>query len=172
MPNKDQIKLIQTAARAAGLRNGKQEGRYRMVLQQYRVKSCKDMTNAQIDDFLAICEALGWRYPGKPETYCRDRANAAVDKNSASFAQLEAITHLAGDLGYDMPMTKFLARMTHGRIDAVVHLTRQEAYNVISALKAMLQRRDGIKYRDCKQIENQYTEVTEHGKEAVNTCPF
>jgi hypothetical protein len=176
MPTGEQIKLIQTAARAAGLRNGKQEDRYRMVLAQYRVKSCKDMTNAQIDDFLAICEALGWRYPGKSETYCRDRAKAAADGRYASYSQIEAISHLAGDLGFtpvgNSCLAKFIDRMTAGRVDTKEQLTRDEAYCVIEAMKAMLQRRDGIKYKDCKQIKTNYTEVPEHGKEAVESCPF
>jgi hypothetical protein len=175
MPNNDQIKLIQTAARAAGLRNGKQDGRYRMVLAQYRVKSSKDMTNAQIDDFLAICEALGWRYPGKPETYFRSRAAASADGRMASWAQLEAIGHLSGDLGFqggDISMAKFISRMTCGRVDAKEQLTLDEAWTIISSLKAMLQRRDGVKYKNCTDIKTTYTEVKEHGKEAVNTCPI
>ena len=181
MPNNDQIKLIQTAARMAGLRNGKQDGRYRMVLAQYRdrnrrpVTSCKDMTNAQIDDFLAICEALGWRYPGKPETYCRDRIKI-YDGDYASFAQREAIRHLAGDMGFlpigNSCLEHFILRMTQRRTDAVETLTQKEAYNVIEAMKAMLMRNDKKKYTDCTDIKKHYTEVPEHGKEAVESCPI
>ena len=176
MLNKQQVILIQTAARAAGLRNGSQDGRYRMVLAQYRVKSCKDMTNAQIDDFLAICEALGWRYPSKPETFCRDRIKA-YDGDYASFAQREAIKHLAGDMGLSAGiggdcLKQFILRMTKQRTDALELLNQKEAYNIISALKAILERNDERHYKNCSDIKTTYTEVPEHGKEAVNTCPF
>ena len=182
MPNNDQIKLIQTAARQAGLCNGKQRERYYLVLRQYRdrnrrpVTSCKDMTNAQIDDFLAICEAMGFRYPGKPETYCRDRIKA-YDGDYASFAQIAAIKHIAGDMGLiagigNDCLEHFILRMTRQRTDAVETLTQKEAYNIIEAMKAMLMRNDKNKYTDCQSIKQHYTEVNEHGKEAVESCPI
>ncbi|MCE5184959.1 MAG: regulatory protein GemA [Planctomycetaceae bacterium] len=180
MLSKNQIILIQTAARKAGLRNGSRRERYDLVLRQYRnrkgepVTSCKELTDQQIDDFLAICESLGWRYPGKSETYCRDKA--AQSSNHTSYGQMEAIKHLSGDLGFasggNSCLAKFISRMTHGRCDNTVQLSRREAYNVIEALKAILERRDCKTYHNCTDIQTHYTEVETHGKEAIESCPI
>ena len=73
MLNNSQIKLVQVAVRAAGLRGKGFDGRYRLLLGQYHqpngqpVTSCKQLNNWQIDDLLAICESHGWRCPGKAD---------------------------------------------------------------------------------------------------------
>lgn len=178
MPNNEQIKLMQTAARAAGLRTKDQDGRYRLILAQYRKPngalcvSCKDLNNYQIDDFLAICESLGWRYPGKPETYCRDRANATYDADIASYAQRQAIDYLAGDLGMTgEPVKSFIRRMTRHRTDSVLQLTHFEAYKVIEALKAALSRQDGVNYENLNEVCTHYNKDLNHG-EKLKTCPI
>ena len=100
-PNPRQIRLLQTAAGAVGLR---QSGQYYLLLAQYLapdgkpVTSCKQLTNAQIDNFLAICESLGFRHPGKPENFYRNKDARRYEE--ASFAQQAAIRHLAAELGW------------------------------------------------------------------------
>jgi hypothetical protein len=183
MVNNDQIKLIQTAARKAGLRNGSERGRYDLVLGQYLtrthlpVRSCKELNNWQIDDFLAICESLGWRYPGKSETFCRDRASESKDGKYASYAQKTAIDHLAGDLGLTGGIGRdclatFIARMTKQRTDDINLLSRKEGYIIIQALKAILERNDERTYENCKDIQSNYTEVIPHGQEVHEPAPF
>jgi len=161
----DQIRLVQVAVRAAGLRTSAHDGRYRLLLSRYKrsdgqpVASSKDLTNAQLDDLLAICEGLGWRYPGKSETYCRDRARASADTHWATDAQREAIGHLAGDLGWTTENLKgMLRRMTQERADCLTLLTKDDAYAVIEALKAMLSRRDGKPYKTVKDAADAYRE--------------
>jgi hypothetical protein len=184
MVTKEQIILIQTAARKAGLRNGSERGRYDLVLGQYLtrthlpVRSCKELNNWQIDDFLAICESLGWRYPGKPETYCRDRAAVSKDSKNISYAQKKAIDHLAGDLGMTggigfSALCHFIDRMTKHRTDNIDLLTRKEGYIIIQALKAILERNDERTYDNCKDIQSNYTEVIPYGQEVQNQpAPF
>lgn len=181
-PSAQQIRLIQAAARGAGLRDGNEDRRYYLVLHQFKtwrkspVESCKDLNNSQIDDFLAICESMGWRYPGKSETFCRDKAAQAKDADHISYPQKTAIDHLAGDLGLTGGigsdcLKHFISRMTKGRVQDVVMLSRREAYNIIEALKAQLSRNDERKYENCKDIQQQYTEVT-HGQEVQTPAPF
>jgi hypothetical protein len=184
MVTKEQIILIQTAARKAGLRDGSNRGRYDLVLAQYRtgrhlpVRSCKELNNWQIDDFLAICESMGWRYPGKSETYCRDKAAESKDGHYASYAQKTAIDHIAGDLGLTGGigrdcLNQFVLRMTRQRTDDINFVTRREAYNIIEALKAQVERHDERKYDNCKDIQSNHTEVIPNGQEVQNQpAPF
>jgi hypothetical protein len=178
MVNNEQIKLMQVAAKVAGLRTQSQDGRYYLILAQYKkpngqlCTSCKDLNNAQIDDFLAICESLGWRYPGKSETYCRDRVSAAYDSDFASYAQRQAIDYLAGDLGIvGEPVKAFIRRMTRQRTDSVLQITPGEAYKIIEALKAALSRQDGVNYENLNDICNHYNKDIKHG-EKLETCPI
>ena len=105
MLNNDQIKLVQTAMRRAGIRTKFFDGRYRLLLKQYLqpngepVTSCKQLNNAQLDDILAICEASGWRMPEKSETFYRDKVNQAGE--IASYAQQQAINIFIRRFGND-----------------------------------------------------------------------
>jgi len=173
MLNNQQIKLVQTAVRAAGLRTKEFEGRYRMLLGQYKqpngspVTSCKQLTNPQIEDLLAICEANGWRMPGKPADYYRQKA--AKQSGYASYAQELAIKHLAGDLGWnDLQLTGMLKRMTGREIVTIATLRPKEAYKIIEALKAMVSRERGVNYSNLKQIQEDMDRVPEavHGEVA------
>ena len=157
MLNTQQIKLIQTAVRSAGLRNGKADGRYRLLLGQYKqpngkpVTSCKQLNNMQLEDMLAICESYGWRMPGKPANYFRFKV--ATQSHVASFAQQSAIGHLAGDLGWnDAQLSGMLKRMTGGFVSNVAGLSPAQAYNVIEALKKMFGRQEGKQYNNLQQI--------------------
>jgi len=155
--NNQQIKLLQTAVRAAGLRAKGREERYRLLLRQYRqsdgsaVTSCKQLSNSQLGDLLAICEAHGFRMPGKAEDHFRRKVRSS---RWSSYAQREAIKHLAGDLGIDVQqLGKFVSRMTKGNKRGIVSLTKAEAYNIIEGLKAMFGRGRGKHYNDLNEIK-------------------
>ena len=169
MLNNQQIKLVQTAVRAAGLRHKNDDGRYRLLLSQYiqpngrKVTSCKQLNNHQLDDLLAICESLGWRYPGKPETFCRDRV--VKKSHLASCAQIEGIRNLAGDLGWnDHQLAGMVERMTKGKAASVVELTPRQGHILIEALKSMLSRQTGITYSTLKDVESDMKGVARDGK--------
>jgi len=166
MLNNQQIKLVQTAVRTAGLRSKRFGGRYRLLLGQYKqpngqpVKSCKQLNNYQLDDLLAICEAHGWRMPGKDENFYRSKIGARY--STASFAQQSAIQHLAGDLGWgDVQLAGFLKRMTSGFATNVNALTPAQAYQIIEGLKAILTTETGKNYSNLKQVEKDFEVVTD-----------
>lgn len=159
MPNNKQIQLIQTARRTAGL----EEGRYRLLLSQYKrptgapVTSCKQLDRRQVDDFLAICESMGWRYPGRSETYYRDKAAAGGERGEISTAQMRAIRCVAGDLGMNEEGLKtFVRRMTGQRTGSLLEVTRHEAWQITEALIAMLGRRDGVNYETLDDVKKAY----------------
>jgi len=158
MLNSSQIKLIQTAVRAAGLRSKDQDGRYRLLLAQYKkpngqlVSSCKELNNSQIEDLLAICEAYGWQMPGKSKGYYQTKR--ALNTGYASFAQQAAIGHLAGDLGWnEYQLGGMLKRMTGGDVSNVAELGPNQAYKVIEAMKKMFSRQVGKQYNNMQQIK-------------------
>jgi len=171
MANNKQIKLIQTAVKQAGIRTKNQDGRYRLLLGQYKksdgspVKSSRDLTNRQLDDLLAVCESLGWRCPGKEQDHFRKKAAASNDQVFASFSQKQAIKHLAGDLGMtDMQRNSFINRMTkHGSM-GLSTLSVGHAYNIIEALKAMVSRQDGKKYANVGDVMERDKEVVTDGR--------
>ena len=155
MLNNKQIKLIQTAARAAGLRDGDDDSQYYLVLGQYlqsnrqKVNSCKQLTNYQMDDFLGICESMGWRCPGKTSNYYRLKAR----DDHASYAQRAAIKRLAEDLGWCMDDLKgFVWRMTNHRTSELAELFPLEAGEIIEALKDMFGRVAGKHFSTLSEI--------------------
>jgi len=174
MLNNQQIKLVQTAVRAAGLRGKGFDGRYRLLLAQYKnsaghqVTSCKQLNNSQLTDMLAICESLGWRYPGRPANYFRKKlAETIYGAGSASFAQQWAIAKLAEDLGWDdKQLAGMIERMTDGKVSYVAALSPQQAHGVIEALKNMFGRAVGKDYKNLKEIQTDM-EVTS-GKEQTS----
>ncbi len=159
--NNNQIKLVQTAVRKAGLRGpGNSDGRYRLLLSQYRqpngkpVTSCKQLNRSQMEDLLAICEAYGWRMPGKPPNHYRRKVEI-FNEGTGSYAQETAIRHLAGDLGWDDQQLKgFVRRMTKGRTDALEQTGSRQAYAIIEALKAMVGRERGTQYGNLKEVRD------------------
>ena len=168
MLNKAQIKLLQTAVRAAGLRTGSDDSRYRLLLGQYRgtggkpATSCKQLHSSQLEDILAICEAMGWRYPGKSENLYRDRvANRCL---LASFAQQAAINRLKDELGWDgWDLTGMIKRMTGERVKFVGQLRPAEAYQMIEAMKEMFGRKVGKKYNKLEEVKRD-TKVAGNGE--------
>ena len=172
MLNNQQIKLIQTAVRAAGLRTRHFDGQYRLLLRQYLqsngkpVTSCKQLNNSQLEDLLAICEAHGWRMPGKPENFYRFKI--ATESDIASFAQQSAIKKLGGDLGWnDAQLGGMLKRMTGGFATTVTALSPGQAYQIIECLKAILTRDTGKHYSNLKEIQEDMEVVTDGQKSQV-----
>jgi hypothetical protein len=194
MLNKLQIKLVQMAVRGAGIRTAKCDARYRMLLSQYkapngtRITSCKQLNNSQLEDLLAICEAYGWRMPGKEETYFRDKVSKSADCDIASFAQQSAIKNLAGDLGWDeLHLANFLRRQTGGTrrdddarrasdtsrqvasqrvgsataVSSISLLSHRQAWSIIEALKAIIGKETGKRYTNLRDIKEDFTEVTD-----------
>ncbi len=171
MLNKLQIKLLQTAVKAAGLRGKNCEGRYHLLLGAYKqpngrpVTSCKQLNNSQLEDMLAICEAHGWRMPGKLADFFRSKITVHYDV--ASFAQQEAIKNLAGDLGWDnRQLAGMLRRMTKDSVSSVTTLSPSQAYKITEALKVMFGRTRGKYYSNLREIQEDM-EVATDGKK---TC--
>jgi hypothetical protein len=170
--NKGQIQLIQVAVRAAGIRGEFGDKRYRMVLAQYTkpsggpCTSSKDLGPEQMEDLLALCESMGFRMLGKSATCCRDKvAMRAIDGHRASCGQQAAIRHLAGDLGWDdRQLRGMIERMTGRRCQSELTLSRQDAWQLTEAMKAMLLRQTGIKGSNLKQIQTSM-EAKNDGKE-------
>jgi hypothetical protein len=161
MLSKQSIKLIHIAAREAGLITRESDGRYRLLLAQYKrpngkpVESCVQLNNRQFDDILAICEAHGWRSPGKEANHYRAKIAAAYD--TASFPQQDCIKMLAGDMGWQKDgLATFVSRMTGGRTDEIAMLQPSEAGAIIEALKNILSRRDGVRYSSIEEIADKY----------------
>lgn len=172
MLNNQQIKLIQTAVRTAGLRTVQFDGQYRLLLRQYLqpngkpVTSCKQLNNSQLEDLLAICEAHGWRMPGKPVDF--HRSKVATQSDIASFAQQSAIKKLAGDLGWnDYQLGGMLKRMTGGIVRSVTALSPRQAYKTIEALKAILTRGTGKHYSNLREVQEDMEVATDGQKSQV-----
>lgn len=163
MLNNGQIKLVQIAVRAAGIRTKESEGRYRLLLAQYKqpggkpVTSCKQLNRYQIEDILAICESLGWQYPGKDADHYRNKVRAKY--KTASFAKQSAIRNMAGDLGWDeQSLAGFIGRMTGAKKTHAAELDPGEADKILEGLKAMLSRRDGRHYTRVEAVADQYNQ--------------
>jgi hypothetical protein len=158
MLNKDQIKLVQVAVKKAGIRTPQFDGRYRLLLGKYKqpngrpVTSCTQINNSQLEDLLAICESYGWRMPNQPEDFYRKKAaNIGV---YASFAQREAINHLAGDLFWTPEhLGNFIKKMTN-RIASISDLTPREGFQIIEGLKAIFNRKNGTKCNTLNDIKD------------------
>lgn len=170
MLDNNQVRLIQIAVRKAGLRTAAFDGRYRMLLGQYLlpdgkpVTSCKQLNNAQLDDLLAICESMGWRMPGKPEDFYREKINQKDDM--ASFGQQAAIKHLAADIGmvFGPHLANFIRHQTNHNADSVAMLSPSQAYKVIEGLKALVQKQTGKKFKTLTEISEHYKGATDGSK--------
>ena len=177
MISKRQIVLVQMAARGAGLRGVPGgDGRYYLLLGKYRqpsgrpVTSCKQLNNRQIGDFLAICESMGWRCPGKSENYFRSKlAKDIYGQGVASIAIQQAIRQLAGDLGWtDQQLNGFIAKQTDGRADHVAALGPKQAHNIVEALKAMVCRQEKMTFSNLKEMKDHFEGSAKDGKK--QTC--
>jgi len=152
------------------LRSAHGDRRYRLLLLQYRhsggvVTSCKQMNNWQVDDLLAICEALGWRCPGRAENHFRKKV--AEDQELASFAQRSLIKHLRDDLGWNnKQLGGMIKRITKDRTDTVTELRPIDAYKLIEALKSMFCRKYGLAISSATEIKK-HVEAARDGKEST-----
>jgi hypothetical protein len=170
--NKGQIQLIQVAVRAAGIRGEVGDKRYRLVLAQYTkpsggpCTSSKDLDPQQMEDLLALCESMGFRMLGKSATCCRDKvAMRAIDGHRASAGQQAGLRHLYQDLGWhDYQFRGFVDQFTQGRCKSELTLTRQDAWGLTEAMKAMLLRQTGIKAKNLKDIQTSMEAIND-GKE-------
>ncbi|MFA5553492.1 MAG: phage protein GemA/Gp16 family protein [Phycisphaerae bacterium] len=170
MPNKSQIKLIQIAVKKAGIRatGNASEGRYRLLLGQYKLSngrpatSCKQLTNSQVEDLLAICESLGFRHPGKPDDFYRKKS-LERDDAFASYAQQSAVQKLADDLCWSPEhLRNFIYKVTfvdYQGEDAcgtnrLALLSPKQAYKVIEGLKAILSRQTGKQYNSMQEAQS------------------
>lgn len=162
--NTKQIRLAQAAARGAGLRTKDSDGRYRLVLAQYKqpsgreVTSCKQLTREQFDDFLSICRSMGWQDKSTtPHSY--RQGNKQHRRDGASDAQLEAIKQLAGNLGFTQDQYPAMVKgFTRGRADSLATLTDATASSLIEALKAKLTRTRQKPYSSLQDVANDMNE--------------
>ncbi|MGE5609795.1 MAG: regulatory protein GemA [Bacillota bacterium] len=131
-----QIKLLRTAVS----RLDWDEGEYRLMLRNLAgVASCKDLNNTQYEDVMAFLEGMGF-----PQgTYWRDKV--ANRRRFADARIVHKIQELHGELlalpsapGY--PLESLVLRFSQNRVNQVSKLRPHEGYQLIEALKAILQR--------------------------------
>jgi hypothetical protein len=121
-----------------------------------------------MEDLLAICEANGWRMPGKPEDFYRQKVAKQTDY--ANFSMQSAIKHLAGDLGWnDLQLGGMLKRLTNDKVSDIAYLTPHEAYKVIEALKAMVQRKTGKHYKNLSEVKDDLSPLVSCGNTTGGT---
>lgn len=171
-----QIRLVQIATRKAGIRTKDHDGRYYLLLAQYKqsngkpVTSCKQLTHHNLEDLLAICESFGWQCPGKAKDHFRQKIKKSTYSTGlASFAQKHAISKMADDLGWnELQLNGMLKRMTD-RITSITELKTGQAYKVIEAMKAMLSRQTGISYSNVNEIKEDFEGATDGKKKDKTT---
>jgi hypothetical protein len=158
----DQIKLVHVAVKEAGIRTPQFDGRYRLLLANYKqpwggpVRSCTQLDNSQLEDLLAICESHGWRMPGKPEDFYRKKV--AAEYGLASFAARSGIRHMAKDLGWTPEhLDNFARKMTGFNLITIDELKPEEAYKIIEALKVIFNRNNGTSCKTLKEIKDEAT---------------
>ena len=169
-----QIQLVQIAARQAGLRGTRFEGRYHMLLGQYKqssgepVTSCKQLNGFQMEEFLAICESMGFRCKGKPDDHFRQLVSSRGEY--ASPGQKIAIKNLVGDLGWTVVnLNGFIKKMTKGEVDNISEINSRQAWKIIEAFKNMVSKKTGKKYNSLKEIKDDFTQEAKDGKNDKQT---
>lgn len=135
MLTKPQMILLQTARRQVP--SLREDGRWRLALRNVaRVESAKELTNRTLEDVLALLEELGFAAPGKrPDHYRRKVASRGQEVSDEQLYKMGALAHEAG-----LDLDGFCRRMSGGRSDNPAELEPLEAYNVIEALKAIINR--------------------------------
>ncbi|MCC6424872.1 MAG: DUF1018 domain-containing protein [Phycisphaerales bacterium] len=139
MLTKPQIILLQTARRQVPqLRD---DAPWRMALRNIaRVSSAKDLNNRSFENMLAFLEEMGFCDQSKrPDHY---RRKVAARGHEVSDEQLYKMGALAQAAGLDLD--GFCRRMSCGRTDDPGRLEPFEAYNVIEALKAIVDRKESV----------------------------
>ena len=133
MPTPTQIRVIQMAKRAVGLT----DPAYRTLLRNVAdVESSKSLINAGVEDVLAVLEDLGFQsHPAGPNYWRRKVVRRGQCCNERMIWKIEA---LAAEQRYQLPA--LCLRMSNRRTDQVGLLYPKEAYNLIEALKAIVDR--------------------------------
>ncbi len=112
-----------------------------------------DTMDRQMDDFLAICESLGWACPGKAANHFRQKN--VNNELIISTPQMEAILHLKDDLGWnELQLAGMIRRMTGQLHDSVQYIAPQHAHNIIEAMKNMLARKTGKEYGNLQDVQD------------------
>lgn len=153
----EQIKLIHVAARQVDLIDSTGNARrYKlMLLNVGGVETSKDLTNETFEDCMALMEEMGFSWErgramerasfsgsgGSParvqSTYWRDKVRHRGEFCSARM--VHKIGAMIKEIGR-YPLESMVLRMSNHRTDKVNLLTPREAWNLIEALKAIVDR--------------------------------
>jgi hypothetical protein len=133
MPTGQQIKVIHVAARQVGL----DDAAYRLVLKNVTGKeSSKDLDNRGIEDLLAVFEDLGWRDPGRAETYWRDKVS--LRGRFAGARLVFRINELAPKQKYDL--AGLCRKVSDDRTEFPRNLTPAEGMRLLVILQDVIER--------------------------------
>ncbi len=134
MPTPKQVTLIHVAKSRIGLT----DPQYRMLLRNVAgVGSCKDLDQAGVEDVMAVMEDSGFQ-DKEGGTYWRDKVRRrGAECGERMRRKIEA---LAADQQY--PLAAMVHRHSNKRTDRVEQLYPREAWNLIEALKAIVDRHD------------------------------
>jgi hypothetical protein len=134
-----QIKLIHIAATRAAL-NRQQ---YKLLLRNVGdVESCKQLSQASYEDCMAVLEDSGFKDTERGEHYWRGMVERRADRCSSRMAFM--IHKLAADPAFTYDLGGFCLRMSIQRTADPLLLTPREAWNVIEAMKQILDREPGV----------------------------
>jgi hypothetical protein len=153
MPTRPQIIAIQKARRALQL----DEADYRLILRNTgRAESSKDLSNAGVEDVMAVFEDMGHQSHPAGKSYWRDKV--AARGGIANARQLHLIGQLAESSRYSLPA--LCARFSGGRTDCVEQLTPREAWQLTEMLKKSNAReRSGTKARRHEGTEDHHVQA-------------
>ena len=120
MPTALEYRLLQVARKQAGL----DEEQYRMVLRNVAgVESAKSLSQADLENVLAVFEDGGFRHAGKPGDYWRMKV--ATRGSLCGARVVNKILALVGGVPYDL--AGLCRRVSGERVSRVDKLTRQAA---------------------------------------------
>lgn len=130
MLTKDQLQLIHVAAR----KTLKTDREYRVLLNNVAgVTSSKELTNASLEDVMAVLEDMGFRQHAQSETYWRDKVANRGPRGRCGERMVHKIRQLA--LGSRYPLAGLVKRFSGERTMRVEELRPREAANLIEMLK-------------------------------------
>jgi hypothetical protein len=133
MPTPKEIGMVHVAANQAGLN----DAQYRAVLRNVgAVASSKALTQAGLEDCMAVFEDAGFRHRGQPADFWRSKVQL---RGAYCGARMEfRIKELAAQQKYDL--AGLCRRFSKDRVARVDKLLPQEAHGLIEALKAIVAR--------------------------------
>jgi hypothetical protein len=148
MATKPQIQLVQIARRQCGLN----EPQYRMLLANVAsVASTTQLDNTQVEDVMDVLESMGFvdrdhgagYWAGKVQ-----RRGHAVNER-----MLRKIEAMAAETKY--PLGALVRRMTSKRTDRPEQLLPREAWQLIEALKAIIDRPESAPAVEPEELADQ-----------------